>query len=101
MADLPQFESAAGSLGTRQIQAIPNQRATGHALAAPSGAAEQKSVRSLANRCRAVRQWDDRSRMSREPHVRFWESAGVKLPRATQLTPIIGNDNELRTNRRP
>lgn len=32
-----------------------------------------------------MRQWDDRSRMSREAHVRFWESAGVKLPRATQL----------------
>jgi len=23
--------------------------------------------------------------MSREAHVRFWESAGVKLPRATHL----------------
>lgn len=28
---------------------------------------------------------DDRSRMSREVHVRFWESAGVRLSCATQL----------------
>ncbi len=27
----------------------------------------------------------DRSRMSGDVHVRFWESAGVKLPRATHL----------------
>jgi hypothetical protein len=25
----------------------------------------------------------DRSRMNREVHVRFWESVGVKFPRAT------------------
>jgi hypothetical protein len=29
--------------------------------------------------------WDDGSRMSRETPVRFWESAGVKFPRATHL----------------
>ena len=28
---------------------------------------------------------DTGSRMSREVHVRFWESTGVKLPRATRL----------------
>jgi len=28
---------------------------------------------------------DDRSRMSRETHVRFWESARVRSPRATHL----------------
>ena len=28
---------------------------------------------------------DTGSRMSREVHVRFWESAGVRLPRATRL----------------
>jgi hypothetical protein len=27
----------------------------------------------------------DRSRMSREAHVRFWEGVGVKLPRATHF----------------
>ena len=31
---------------------------------------------------------DDRSRMRRESHVRFWESAGVKFPRATQPSKI-------------
>ena len=34
---------------------------------------------------RAVRRRDDRSRMSGEAHVRFWESAGVRSPRATHL----------------
>jgi transposase len=33
-----------------------------------------------------MRQWDDGSRMSREAHVRFCESAGVRLPRATHPT---------------
>ena len=27
--------------------------------------------------------------MSREAHVRFWESAGVRLPGATQLYDVI------------
>jgi hypothetical protein len=30
----------------------------------------------------------DRSRMSREVHVRFWESVGVKFPRATHLKSV-------------
>ena len=29
---------------------------------------------------------DDRSRMSREAHVRFWEGAGARFPRATRHT---------------
>jgi putative transposase len=32
--------------------------------------------------------------MSREAHVRFWESAGVQLPRATH--PLILNEAHLR-----
>jgi Integrase core domain len=31
--------------------------------------------------------------MSREAHVRFWESAGVQLPRATHL--FIGDERHL------
>ena len=31
------------------------------------------------------RRLDDRSRMNREVHVRFWEGVGVKFPCATQL----------------
>ena len=31
------------------------------------------------------KRWDDRSRMSREVHVRFWKSVGVRFPRATRL----------------
>ncbi len=31
----------------------------------------------------------DRSRMSREVHVRFWESARVRFPRATHLPPDL------------
>ena len=29
--------------------------------------------------------------MNREIHVRFWESAGVRFPRATQLAAIEGH----------
>jgi putative transposase len=32
--------------------------------------------------------------MSREAHVRFWESAGVQLPRATHL--LVLNERHLR-----
>jgi putative transposase len=32
--------------------------------------------------------------MSREAHVRFWESAGVQLPRATHL--VVLNETHLR-----
>jgi len=28
--------------------------------------------------------------MSREAHVRFWESPGVRFPRATQLSDVEG-----------
>ena len=39
--------------------------------------------------------------MSREAHVRFWESAGVKLPRATHLptVAIIATPTTHRFNR--
>lgn len=33
---------------------------------------------------------DDRSRMSREAHVRFWESVGVRIPCATHLATTEG-----------
>jgi hypothetical protein len=33
----------------------------------------------------------DRSRMSREIHVRFWEGVGVRLPHATRLRGLIEN----------
>ena len=36
----------------------------------------------------------DRSRMSREAHVRFWEGVGVKLPRATHF--VVLNETHLR-----
>lgn len=32
---------------------------------------------------------DDRSRMNREIHVRFWEGLGVRFPRATHLLPPL------------
>jgi transposase-like protein len=34
--------------------------------------------------------------MSREAHVRFWERAGVRLPRATRLPGPRGNDGGAR-----
>jgi hypothetical protein len=36
----------------------------------------------------------DGSRMSREAHVRFWEGAGVQLPRATRL--LVLSERHLR-----
>ena len=32
---------------------------------------------------------DNRSRVNREVHIRFWESARVKIPRATHLFRIV------------
>ena len=47
--------------------------------------------------------------MSREAHVRFWEGAGVKSPRATQLgeapnpppRPVGGTEGVAASGRRP
>jgi len=39
---------------------------------------------------------DGWSRMSGDAHVRFWESAGVKLPRATQLAVCQSSFRKLR-----
>ena len=52
---------------------------------------------------RRYQQFDDRSRMNREVHVRFWEGVGVKLPRATQLfnsgVQCVERDSSIRINR--
>ena len=79
---LPQSE--ARPLGTIQIQAITRVPAKSGTMAAPL-AAQSPAVCSLGNRNRAVRRRDDWSRMSREAHVRFWESGRVKIPPATHL----------------
>ena len=55
--------------------------------------------RGHVNQHRTLANWQqeelvDGSRMSREAHVRFWESAGVQLPRATHL--IVLNETHLR-----
>jgi hypothetical protein len=42
----------------------------------------------------ANRRLVDRSRMSPEAHVRFWEGVGVKLPRATHF--VVLNETHLR-----
>ena len=49
---------------------------------------EHAGARRRCSHIGAPRSWglNDRSRMSREVHVRFWESAGVRFPRATRLT---------------
>ena len=39
---------------------------------------------------------DDRSRMNREVHVRFWEGLGVRFPRATRLHPEASQKDAVR-----
>jgi len=41
---------------------------------------------------------DDRSRMNREVHVRFWEGVGVKLLCATRLSAAYANGTEARAS---
>jgi hypothetical protein len=48
--------------------------------------------------CSRIGRWcqrlDDRSRMSREVHVRFWEGVGVQFSRATQLFCRFGRPRD-------
>jgi hypothetical protein len=41
------------------------------------------------DKAKPFEQLDDRSRMNREVHLRFWEGLAVRFRRATQL--LIGN----------
>ena len=83
---LPQPE--ARPLGTIQIQAITRLSAKSSTMAAPPGGAVPQAVCSLGIVNGAVRRRDDWSRMSRETHVRFWESGRVQIPPATHLFAV-------------
>ena len=78
-------QQAFGPVGHEEVQAIPGPPEKGHTMAASRRTRTARVVRPLAARDRAVRRWDDGSRMSGDAHVRFWESAGVRFPRATHL----------------
>ncbi len=68
--------------------AQPNTKDSGNALREPGvGCAECKLV---SRTCSRIGLWyqrlDDRSRMNRKVHVRFWEGLEVRFPGATQLS---------------
>ena len=87
VSDSPTSQRLSGSLGHAEIQAIVPASEPGTAMA-PSRRSEGTSpLRPLAAGTRAMR-LDDGSRMSREVHVRFCESRGVRFPPATRL--VVG-----------
>src|SRR5450755_608386 len=77
-------------MGSSEVQALEAPSAQIAAMAGAHRAPPAGSVRSLASS--AGTRPNNGSRMRRESHVRFCESAGVKLPRATHL--IVGFEHE-------
>src|SRR5271157_153408 len=70
-----------GAMGRPEVQVLAQAQDTGHPLAATHRAPPDRPVCSLA-----LALWtrpNNGSRMTRECHVRFCESAGVRSPRAT------------------
>ena len=68
-------------MGAAEIQKTPGPHEVSAGLVARGKIPPAGPVRPLAY---GVSGWGDRSRMSREAHVRFSEGVGVKLPRATR-----------------
>jgi RNA-directed DNA polymerase len=81
-SDPKEDRSLCHPLGAPQIQTVasPNQRGARLVCAVASGKSE--ALRSLA--AMSWKRPNNRSRMNREVHVRFWESPGVKVLRATR-----------------
>src|SRR5271157_450449 len=77
-------------MGSSEVQVLEAASATITAMARAHRAPPAGSVRSLAPPART--RSNNGSRMRRESHVRFCESAGVRLPRATHL--IVGFEHE-------
>src|ERR1700682_6361686 len=77
-------------MGSSEVQVLEAPSAQITAMAGAHRAPPAGSVRSLAPS--AGTRPNNGSRMRRESHVRFCESAGVKLPRATH--PIVGFQHE-------
>src|SRR5918993_5537966 len=70
-------------MGATQVQVLAAAAEAGTRLARARDQDLTRALRALeASVCGRP---DTGSRMSREVHVRFWESAGVRLPRATRL----------------
>ena len=90
VSDLASDRRLYRQVGTTQVQA-PAAAAAGSAeLAGTGDPIIAGSVCPLA--ASAWPRPNTGSRMSREAHVRFWERAGVRLPRATRLPGLRGDD---------
>src|SRR5690349_24866123 len=82
-------------MGLSEVQGLVQAQDAGHPLAGAHCAPADKVVRPLEPAL-----WprpNNGSRMTRECHVRFCESAGVRSPRATHLViGVIGSRDEAR-----
>ena len=70
------------ALGTAEIQKTSGTRKASVGLVARGQIPPAELVRPLVHE---ISGWGDRSRMTRECHVRFSEGVGVGFPRATRL----------------
>src|ERR1700726_1630737 len=76
------------ALGTAEIQKTSGTRKASGGLVARGQIPPAEPVRPLVHE---ISGWGDRSRMSRETHVRFSEGVGVGFPRATRLSAGVRN----------
>src|ERR1019366_5336768 len=83
-----------GAMGPSEVQVLEAASATITAMAGAHRGPPAGSVRSLAPP--ATTRPNNGSRMRRQSHVRFCESAGVKLPRATHLVMGFEHESEAR-----
>src|SRR4051812_9384775 len=72
-------------MGLQEVEATPRTPAARPPVAGPRGSGPATAVRALVLPPRVG--LGDKSRMSREVHVRFCERAGVRFPRATRPSP--------------
>src|SRR5689334_11131269 len=77
-------------MGLQEVEATPRTPAARPPVAGPRGSGPATAVRALVLPPRVG--LGDKSRMSREVHVRFCERAGVRFPRATRL--VVGFEHE-------
>ena len=90
LPDLTAHRRLSGAMGRSEVQVLAQAQDAGHPPAATHRTPPDRTVCSLAPAL-----WtrpNNGSRMTRECHVRFCESAGVRSPRATHL--VFGFEHE-------
>src|SRR4051794_6395064 len=84
----PAHRPLPGTMGLQEVEATPRTPAARPPVAGPRGSGPATAVRALVLPPRVG--LGDKSRMSREVHVRFCERAGVRFPRATRpVLPVL------------